>query len=207
MSFKIAIQAVPERLVYCQRMKSELIKFGVSPEDIRIHVDAKKIGPFYNFSQIIKANVNTKVPVLYMQDDIVFCSNFVLHVRAIIKHNLFTTTFFAPPRNSYDSIPEGINIVNEPNFMWLQCALFSPEAIKLLHGNLDGVTTKHDDAFVRDVFKKYNKVTSVTIPSLVQHDLSIKSAMGHPVKVGNNRRETRLFYEVGPNHFKTLCVQ
>jgi len=202
---KVCLQTIPKRLEVSQRIRTQLIDLGVNPKDIKLFVDSELRGPFWNFKQILAANQGCKEPVVYFQDDIILGDRFLNHLEDLLEKNLYCVSLFAPPRQQYaKALLNGFNAYEERKFLWMQGVIFSPDSIKELSEDVEEYSLRSSDLFVQRSFIKRKRLVTICLPSLIQHDLSIKSSLGTPAKLGRTVRESQVFEPIPEGHFKKL---
>ena len=206
MNIKVAIQCVPQRAKHVGIIKKYIESIGL---ECNYYMDFERKGCLWNFKRILSENVNNKETyLLFLQDDIFFNEDFKHHLGNIIEHmslnEIDAVSLFCPPRGYYiKAFDSGQKFYIEKNFLWMQSVIFSKNYIKGLLDFKNEVHTRHDDSFVSMYAKETENYIQIALPSLIQHDLEIKSAMGHPKKTGNVERKSNLFTKIKLNHFKT----
>lgn len=202
MNLKVAIQCVPERVKQVQRIESFIKGIGL---ECKHYMDFERNGTIWNFNRIINdlSYIGTS-HLLFLQDDVLFSDNFEHHIKDVYRYSLLNNvngiSLFTPPRKYYkDAYSKGTKYYIEKNFLWMQAMLFSPNYLKGLRDFKDD--TSHDDVFVANYAKHSNDYVRVLIPSIVQHDLSIKSSIGTPNKIGKLERKSQLFNNVNKGYY------
>jgi hypothetical protein len=200
----VYIQGVKEREQYINEyIHPALVEQGFL--DIHIMYDVDKNGPLWNFNRVVDHAVDSGHPYcIVLQDDVILASNFSKHIDDIMSHNIPAVSFFCPPRQKYiDEQQMGTRIYTEKEFLWMQGMLFN---IEFLKGFQEYRHTDKESFSCDSIMKSYTKKTKnyirVVIPSIVQHNLDIKSSIGTGKKIGGFLRESPVFFEVKPPYFR-----
>lgn len=187
---KACIQTIPER---SQHALEQLNELGLPATFI--YTDHDKIGPFKAFIETLKAYPSGDEYRLHMQDDITFCDGFkdyLPEVERLMREGQYDLlSLFAPRRKHMDEqFAKGKRVGTFPNFLWMQCVVMSPWLVERLLAHSHQYDDKHDDVYVAAVLDAYKRKAYVHLPSLVQHDVSIPSSVGH---ANNDKRTSRIF--------------
>ncbi len=174
----ITIQAVEERRDNVDKINSQL-------KDIKtiIHYDTKRISPFNAFAEMLDVEVEDYR--LHLQDDIMLPNYFTDYLpyvkKEMINRKIDVLSLFAPQRKYItEQYKLKNNYVEFPNFLWLQAVIFSKKAISEMREYLKITNEKkHDDVFVANYLKSYNKKAYLHLPAIVQHNVYLGSVMGH----------------------------
>jgi hypothetical protein len=203
----IAIQCVPKRKEQVDRIIAELKAMGFT--NVIPFYDENYQGTLYNFKRIMSFDYGTATHILIIQDDVIFSENFADHLMELIKFNYHCISLFAPPRKIYkEQLAIGTRLYVEKNFLWCQAVLYRTDfRLGLMKHNytetqLSKVKGQHDDVMIGEYAKDTKQYVLVTIPSIIQHDLSIPSTLGTAAKIGSITRESPLFYTVPKDYFK-----
>lgn len=203
---RISIQAVPERTQYIQNhIIPELQKQG--NYQIKIFTDYEKRGPLWNALRIWNDIKDDSEPSLILQDDIVIHSELSTFLPDLTAHvqtdDCLGISLFAPPRKIMrKSFDQGKNMIKNFKFLWLQAIILNPKYIRELTYFAGNYELRHDDLVLQRFSQRQKIAIWNILPSLVQHNLNIKSIMGHPQKVGKITRQTELWIDTLPaNHF------
>lgn len=199
------IQAVPERESYVRTsIVPGLERHGLA--DVRVMTDHSHNGPLWNASRIWEQVAHEREPALILQDDVILHPAFGVHIAAVSRHGLEAVSLFAPPRKDMTRFYEsGHNFVENYRFLWMPGMILSPGFCSGLLEYAGGKDTIHDDS----VLGEYSATAGIPVwnmlPSLVQHNLEIRSTLGTATKVGNTVRETRVWDDlISPGHFLTM---
>ena len=187
----VTVQCITERL--------ELAKSVIKDADIPalFYVDVDKEGCLPSFGAMLN-----EFPIdeyrLHLQDDLMFADNISLYLPKIESYmqnkDLHVLSLFAPNRKLIlKQYQEGKVIAPFPNYLWLQATMFSPKFQSVMrseYNNLSDKSIKDDDVFVAHVMKKHKVKAHVHLPSIVQHNIDIKSSLGH---ANSKNRESKVF--------------
>jgi hypothetical protein len=190
----ITVQCVPERIEYIKKQLKDI------PEDIPIvyHIDTEKSGSYNSFCDMLNLDLKDSDYRLHFQDDVILSNAFwgkINFIEKVMKSkDIHVLSLYAPNRKHLiEQFQQGKTIVQLDNFLGLVCCVFSKEFVaimKLLQGTIK--EKKHDDVFVREALRISGIKAYVMLPSLIQHNLEIRSAMGHHKNV---KRQSPLFIE------------
>jgi hypothetical protein len=130
-----------------------------------------------------------------MQDDLIYCNRFkdyLPELEALIKEGDYhLVSLFAPRRKHMkEQFDAGKRIGTFPNFLWMQCVVFSPWLVNKFLVHSHQYHDKHDDSYVSLILNHYKVKAYVHLPSLVQHDITIPSSMKH---ANNDKRTSEIF--------------
>jgi hypothetical protein len=190
---QVFVQAVRERLPYIQASMAPAIA-AAGWESPRLSVDHDRRGPLWNARRIWQGIAESGRPAVVLQDDVVLRKGIGASVAEVMLHidsgRMQAVSLFAPPRavmrRAYD---EGHNFVETFDFLWAQGLLLTPAFCAGLVEFSAGMTTKHDDSVMRDYSVAKGVPVFNCLPSLVQHDLNLKSTLGTPKSLlGKMRR-------------------
>jgi hypothetical protein len=205
---RVYIQSVPDRDEYCSTVLVPALE-AQGFQDIRRITDHDKHGPLWNARRIWEQIAHEDSPALILQDDVILHRDLSWHLSVILavmkEEGWQAVSLFAPPRADMDRFhAAGYNYVENYRFLWMPGMILTPA---FCAGLLQYEThhTKHDDSVVGG----YSSSTGIpiwnTLPSLVQHNLDIRSTLGTANKVGKTVRETRVWDEaLVPEHFGTV---
>jgi len=202
----IAIQCVPKRKEQVDRIIAELTEMGFT--NVIPFYDKNYEGMMFNFKRILEYDYGNSSHMLLIQDDIIFADNFKDHLSNLIKLNHHCVSLFAPPRKAYiEQLELGTRLYVEKNFLWNPAVLYRNDfrlgLIKYDYNEnqLKEIANKHIDVMMAIYAKATKQYVLVTIPSIVQHDLSIPSTLGTAPKIGSIRRESSIFHNVSKDYF------
>lgn len=159
--------------------------------DANVYVDEELKGCFNSFRHMLLNCYAENEYIVHLQDDIVPLKGLQGYIPRVISEmdtkGIPVLSLFAPKRKAIDlhyevMQAEGIEtaIIPFPNFLWMQAVIFSPNAILGLINYLDRSSQeKYDDVFVAEYLKSTKQEAYVHIPSLVQHNINLKSTLGH----------------------------
>jgi len=166
-------------------------------------MDHDRKGPMWNFKRIL-INEQYDEPLLVLQDDVIFNRSFVYSIHEILAHmekkKWGCISLFSPPRKYYlEQANKRVKYYKEKDYLWQPAILMS----KAFREGLLAMqyTTKHDDEYVGEYAKRTKDYVRVTIPSLVRHDLKLKSTLGTGAKIGKVVRDTQIFHPVPEGYF------
>jgi hypothetical protein len=197
------IQSVPTRAEYVQERMFPALDEQESISEIRVFTDHDRNGPLWNAMRIWRDILERGEPGLALQDDVILHPDFGTGFPEIVKHitsgRMNAVSLFAPPRKQIKEwFESGYNFVENYKFLWAQALVLTPQFVEGLLGFAAGQSTRHDDT----VLGEYSQLSGMAIwnclPSLVQHDLEVKSAMGTGVSCGGIRRETVVWEQTVP---------
>ena len=192
---RVYIQTVPERRGYLETVLfPALSDQGLT--DVRPMSDHDHNGPFWNASRIWEQIAHEAEPALYLQDDVILHPAFGHHLSVIAGHGLEAVSLFAPPRNDMTRFHEdGYTFVENYRFLWMPGMILSPGFCRGLVEYARTQDTIHDDSVLGDYSRLARIPVWNVLPSLVQHNLQIRSTLGTATKVGNTVRETRVWQD------------
>lgn len=183
------VQCVPERANIVNNIIDRLIK----RMEVLPFFDYEHKGVRWNFNRILNYQYQTEY-ILYLQDDVIFCNHFEENILDIIKYDFDAVSLFVPPRKKYlQMMDKGVRFYEEKDFLWMPGMLFKKGFLSDLSKYSEKNNTMHDDVLVGDFCKETKRYVKIAIPSLVQHNLSIKSTLGTATKVGKTLRQSPLF--------------
>lgn len=180
---QVIIQGIPERWGSIKKIKQRLQSEGFDPI---IHLDKKRICTLVAFSDMLH-----DYPIedyrLHFQDDVFLSRDFKERLEEVFKdmieNNYDFVGLFAPKRKAIDEANlKGEKYVVEKS-PWIQGCLFSPKALKDMKehtSTIDLKINRADDHFIGECVKKYNWKSVCVTESLVQHNIAIRSSLGHP---------------------------
>lgn len=159
--------------------------------DANVYVDKELKGCFNSFRHMLLNCYSGNEHIVHLQDDIMPLEGLQGYLPRVISEmetkGISVLSLFAPKRKSITMhykvmMAEGIKtaIIPFPNFLWMQAVIFSPKTIMGLVNFLNRSSqTKYDDVFVAEYLKSTKQEAYVHIPSLVQHNINMKSTLGH----------------------------
>jgi hypothetical protein len=185
---KVTIQAVRDREHWVNQISHKF-------KDIQVFYDDERLGNFGKFIEIVNKKWDSYR--LHLQDDVLIAKDLDLHLDSLQNEmqlrDIHLLSLFAPSRKFlYEQYKKGIRFSEFPDFLMMQGVIFSPYANeKMIEFNKNIVKRhKHDDVFVREFLKEYKIKSYVHLPSLVQHNLNLKSTLGHSSSI---QRRSQLF--------------
>lgn len=206
----VYIQAVDSRLPFINSMMIPAIrKTGCLFEPV-VMVDTERRGPAWNAKRIWRAIAESGVPGLCLQDDVILHKDFGKVFPAISGHvhqgTMKAVSLFAPPRKIMaEAYRAGHNFVENYDFLWLQAIVLTPEFCAGLYQYAELHESIHDDTILGEYSRKAGLPVWNTLPSLVQHDLNVKSTMGTGRSCGGVKRRTILWEKELPEDvFETI---
>ena len=207
---KACIQAVESRLPYVhQSIIPALTKHGI--DKVEIFCDYGRIGPLWNSKRIWESIVKEDAPILVCQDDVVFHNSFKDSIAEILQHfasgDMQAASLFVPPRKLYaEHFARGFNFIENYDFLWMPAMILTPAFCRgLLRHAETSSHKKHDDCVVGDYSKESGVPVFNCLPSLVQHNLNIKSTLGTPKAIGCIERRTYVWEKsIAPFHFSRI---
>ena len=162
---KITIQAIESRRQSVERMLDSL----GSGADVEVHWDTQLTGHLNSFIHMLIEYLP------YIESD-------------MEKNGYDVLSLFAPRRKQLQEYyGDGIKYAHFARFLWLQATVFSEKAVEEMKtfykeqtelGEVLGAG-KHDDVFVQEYLRHYNKKAYCHLPSVVQHNVHIGSSIGH----------------------------
>lgn len=207
---KVYIQAVENRLPYVnQSIIPSLNKHGFT--DIEIFCDYERISPLWNAKRIWDAISKQDSPCLIFQDDVVFHKSFGDAVGEILAHfkngTMQAASLFVPPRKIYATyFSRGFNFIENYDFLWMPAMILTPSFCRGLLAHAQTSThNKHDDCVVGDYSKESSTPVFNCLPSIVQHNLNLKSTLGTSKTIGRVERRSYVWEQtIRPEHFKKI---
>jgi GR25 family glycosyltransferase involved in LPS biosynthesis len=206
---KFYIQAVSDRLPFITQCIIPSIN-SQGFKDIHVSVDHERKGPLYGATQIWKKIIEQDDRAIILQDDVILHKNFSQSLKEINEHIdagvMQAVSLFAPPRKiMLESFEKGHNFIENYDFLWLQGVIFTKEFCKGLIKYAETQNTIHDDSVVRDYASSNGIPIWNCLPSLIQHDLNIKSTLGTPTSTGGRLRMSSVWQKnIEQGHFKNI---
>ena len=206
---KVYIQAVQERMPYVREWMVPALN-RAELTDITFMVDHDRNGCHWNSVRIWEAITADDATALVLQDDVILHARFGSLFAQVMNHftaqGMSAMSLFAPPRAAMDSaFKAGFNFAENYNFLWMPAIVLSAAFTRgLLEANAKLSAKEHgghDDVVVQWHVKQSGTPVWTTLPSLIQHDISVKSSLGHPPKVGKTLRISRLWQSIPDDHF------
>jgi len=201
---RVYIQAIPQRHGYVQERIFPALDSCPVVTETRVFTDWDRHGPLWNAMRIWADIAEGQEPALILQDDVILHPDFTVGLREILEHvfegRMEAVSLFAPPRKVMrEWWEQGHNFVENYKFLWMPAILFTARFTRGLLDFAARQDTHHDDTVVGD----YSRLSGIPIwnclPSLVQHDLDVKSSLGTGVSCGGVRRETVTWAETVPD--------
>jgi len=198
------IQSVPTRAEYVQERMFPALDGQDSIGEIRVFTDHDRNGPLWNAMRIWGDIIERGEPGLVLQDDVILHPDFGTGFPEIVEHvesgRMNAVSLFAPPRKQIrEWFESGYNFVENYKFLWAQALVLTP---RFVEGLLVYAETADSRLWDDTILGKYGKESGEPIwnclPSLVQHDLEVKSTLGTGVSCGGIRRETVVWEQSVP---------
>lgn len=180
-----------EAWIQSVRARELSVKSILQRINAQVFVDDELKGCFNSFSNMLSNCYSSNKHILHLQDDIVPLKGLQAYLPIVISEmqekDIHVLSLFAPQRkefthqyNKMRERGEKSAIIPFPNFLWMQAVIFSPESITGLRDLISETSqTKYDDVFVAEYLKATKQQAYVHIPSLVQHNINLKSTLGH----------------------------
>lgn len=208
------VQMVPERAAYVDQCEVPVLSRCQHVTAIAKFIDREKRGPLWNARRIWEAIAASRVPGLVLQDDVIlhpqFCECLAEIEQHVIAGSLGAVMLLAPPRRFMEeNYRDGYNFVNNWKDFWFPGQLFSPGfCARLLEWlGQHPRSHHHDDLAVNEFCRGTGTAMPTCLPSLVQHNLKLRSVLGTPAKIFRTRRESTLWTRVIPEgHFAKVRV-
>ena len=140
---------------------------------------------------------------LVLQDDILLCDDFPRKAAARLSeahtNGYRAVTFYSPRQEDVEAKERGARWIERRPQDWLneQALAIRPGIARAYLKWARETYRKFDpdrkwhDYLLQRFLKNHGINVAVTVPSLVQHDLSLPSLTGHPPSVGGKRRESK----------------
>lgn len=207
---KAYIQAVESRLPYVnQSILPSLNKHGIA--NAEVFCDYEMISPLWNAKRIWKAAAQEQATALILQDDVILHNQFGEHALEITKHiesgKMQGASLFVPPRKIYAEYKEqGFNYIENYDFLWMPAVMFSTRlCAELIKFAETSEHVKHDDSLVKDYLRHTKTPIYNCLPSIVQHNLNLKSTLGTAKKIGKILRHSYVWdKEITAGHFSNI---
>lgn len=205
MDLEVGIMTHPARLAYAEEMQDILeeqrVGLGAQVPPIRLVVDEKAEGPWL-CSRKFWASIDPSIPQhLLLQDDLLFCSDFLPAVAMLSRLQLSNpVTYYLPTVAQSQALARGKHWVSVRRFLGGQAfqmpAFLVPQMLQWIDANegTDPEWKKHDDYRVQCFFKAHGIRCMATAPSLVEHRTEeMVSLMKHQPKVFGRWRKAKVF--------------
>lgn len=143
-----------------------------------VFYDTEMNGTCFNLKRIFEAFLNTESEYLVnFQDDVILSKNITTYINKLIVENKIVGLSLM----AVGSVAENGNIIKSPSrWFSMQGSIMSRMLVeKTLSISPQG--TMHDDWWVRDALFFLGSENLAHNPSIVQHDLSIKSSLNHDI--------------------------
>ncbi len=182
----VYIQAVRERqsmiesyLVPTLEGRSDLFSL------VYVSYDERREGPAINFAKILELASSSDSPCLILQDDAVLHNQFFDHLPDIVSRleEVGAVSLFCPPRKPFrEAMEKGHSWVANYRHLWQPGVMLTSEFAKgmLERSRRDDVEVnpKYDEGIISGFLKERKAAIWVTIPSLIQHNINVPSAIG-----------------------------
>lgn len=203
---KVFVQAIEDRHRHVQEyLLPELQRQGCGP--VQVFTDYERRGHRWNASRIWG---HVTEPSIILQDDVLLHNRFGEAVRVIAGHveagAMDAVSLFVPPRKvMLEYWGRGCNFVESYKFLWAQGTILTPSFAAGLLDFAPQVDSRHDDVIMSEYVVHSGRPVWTCLPSLVQHDLTIKSSIGTGTSCGGIRRETVAWDdELDPESFREV---
>lgn len=209
---KVYIQSVPERIQYVNQWMIPMLT-ATGLEDVSFVVDHDHRGSQWNAARIWELISKEETPGLVLQDDLILHSSFPIAFPETMTQfhalQMQAMSLYAPARKAVDAaFQAGCNFIENYDFLWLQGIVLTPDFAAGLSRMVKGLYGKQliqtDDTIVQWHVRESGVPVWTTLPSLVQHNLEIKSALGHPSSIGGRPRSSRLWQAIPIGHFAEM---
>lgn len=178
----ITIQGIPERAKEIKRLRTALADF---PYPVHLHLDTNRTGPFNSFRDMLNKYTGEEYR-LSLQDDSLLSEDLKDELPKILdkmkNEGIDFVTLFIPNRREFrEAWERGEEFVKFKDFLWMPAIIMSPKVQKILREEANKIEgyLKDDDVFVGKILKQYKIDAYGVMPSLVQHDISVRSSLGH----------------------------
>lgn len=182
------IQCVLERQWYAERTIAE---FKAIPG--HIYVDRHRVGPYRGFINSLERFPSGDEYRLHLQDDVILARNLEDYLptleQEVRAREIDVLALYAPRRGHIDaSAAAGERFAPFPNFLTMVAVLFSPWAVGAMLEYSSTYSDIHDDFYVQTVLKKTKRKAYLHLPSLAQHNVRLKSSLGHASTVSRTSK-------------------
>lgn len=173
------VQCVLERQWYAERTVAEFTKMPG-----HLYVDRHRVGPYKAFIASLERFPSGPEYRLHLQDDVILTPSLEDYLptleQEIRAREIDVLALYAPRRGHIDaSASAGDRFAPFPNFLTMVAVLFSPWAVDALMRHSGEYHEPYDDSYVQLILKKYKRKAYVHLPSLAQHNVRLKSSVGH----------------------------
>lgn len=199
------VQAIPARQDYIEQVISPRLLSGGLVTAIIPIVDHDGRGPLWNALRVWKKVAASGETAFIIQDDSIPHRQFAECARDIIAHvengTMHAVSLFAAPRKRYDEIAaQNCNFIETYDFLGLPGTIMTPTfASGLVDYAATSTEPKHDDVVVNNYIRASGIPIWTAIPSIVQHDLNVRSSMRHPKSPAGIARRSRLWWKEIPS--------
>lgn len=209
------IIAIPEREKYYMRVAEQIeLILGKWPQ---IFVDHDKHGPWFNLKNALQQAAKETEPSLIVQDDMILNVEAIqenLNRFKILLKNWPFVSLFTPPRKALLQLKEqGYSAIESYQFMWGPITIYTPQFARQVleySKELDDVKCKyHDEMRIGHTLQRTNQFALTLLGSFGNHDLSIKSSLGTPAKIGKVVRNTQIQWSgsINLNNFRVKTIK
>lgn len=202
------IQAVPSRKTNIDTYLLPKVREVTCFESVEVSYDMEYQGVSWGFLNILKKARDSNSDVCIFQDDVVLHSSFAVQAPDLIEHiaMMRVLSLFAPPRGSFLKLPPEVNFVTHKSHLWHQGMMISRLELNDIIAYFESVgLTKQDDEIMGAYLKSRKQSVWVSVPSMVQHNVNMKSAIGNPQTMKGKPRLTPLWRKTVPaGHYKEV---
>jgi hypothetical protein len=184
---QIVIQAVESRRKQVEKIQS------VFKDAIASYDDSGT--PIGGFKKALNIPIDSDYR-LHFQDDIVLAHNIDKYLplleKEIADKNIMCLGLFSPNQNAINNadIDKKFFHINTDR-LWIQAVILHKSIIELARERIEATSEKkHDDVFLRKCIRELKYDVYVHIPGIVQHNVWLKSVVGH---INSRRRMSKVF--------------
>lgn len=206
---EVFVQAVAERVPYIRHVIEPALARAGLPAP-KVYVDTDRRGPLWNARRVWEVVAAGGEVAMVLQDDVVVHKDAGAALAEILEHvrrgTMQAVSLFVPPRAALTkAFQDGHNFVENYDFLWLQGILLTPQFCRGLVSFTDAMDTRSSDG----AMSKYVKASSIPVwnclPSLVQHDLNVKSTLGTAKKCAGVMRHSKAWLkDIPAGHFAAV---
>ena len=213
MRIVVTIQTVPQRMGNAKKIQSEF-------KDLECHIveDRNIRGVMHGFISCVSLHKDTEYDYrVHLQDDVILVKGFEDYIKKLaleLQQKEIEVIHLYDGKKQYcqDAFKQGKKFIKARQFASMQAVMFSKEADnyllserinyekKIVDQNLkvQGYSPFADDTYCMWVFGKKNKNIKswFHLPALVQHNVNLKSTLGH------RSNKTAMSYTFDINYLK-----
>ena len=191
------ILSVPERSQSVRTLINQLLLVD-SIDQVTLCIDRDHKGLVWNRRRAHDAIRECDSPCLLFEDDARVIPNLLSkHLSNLVRHvkeDIGMISLFCPPQKKYDDLRQkGFDGVKSHEFLWAQMILIDPKFAGLVNDcdeSPESEPTYTEQRYSVASKKTGSKIVTLT-KSLAWHDLSVKSTLGTPAKLGHTVRDTK----------------